>query len=109
MEISKATLDRLKARGQKAFGGSALPIGPRIGKLEGMPDVSLTVGGKPLKCSHIKILGPNEQNAEVWMNDSVTPFGIVKLVSGPEQVLLTDYGKGAKPSLKGPFTPLEVP
>lgn len=43
------------------------------------------------------------------MNDSVIPFGLVKLVSGPEQVLLTDLGKGAKPSLKGPFTPLEVP
>jgi len=109
MEINKATLDKLKARGQKAFGGSALPIGPRMGKLEGMPDESLTVAGKSLKCRHIKIVGPNDQSAEVWMSDSVTPFGLVKLVSGPEQVLLTEFGKGAKSSLKGPFTPLEVP
>jgi hypothetical protein len=109
MEINKATLDKLKARGQSAFGPSALPIGPRMGKLEAMPDESLTVSGKALKCRHIKILGPNEQTAEVWMNDSVTPFGLVKLTTGPEKVLLTEYGKGAKPSLKGPFTPLVVP
>jgi hypothetical protein len=108
MEINKFTLDKLRARGQSAFGGSALPIGPKVGKLEGMPDESLTVAGKSLKCRHVKILGPNEQTAEVWMNDSVVPFGLVKLVSGPEQVLLTDFGKGAKASLKGPFTPLAV-
>jgi len=109
MEISKATLDKLKSRGQKTFGGSALPIGPRVGKLEGLPDENVTVAGKSLKCRHIKILGLNEQSAEIWTNDAVTPLGIVKLVSGPEQILLTEFGKGAKPSLKGPFTPLEVP
>jgi hypothetical protein len=109
MEISKLNLEKLRSRGQTAFGGSALAIGPRVGKLEGMPDESVTVAGKPLKCRHIRIVGPNEQTAEVWINDSVIPFGLVKLISGPEQILLTEFGKGAKSSLKGPFKPLEVP
>jgi hypothetical protein len=109
MEISKLNLEKLRSRGQKAFGGSALAIGPKVGKLEGMPDESISVAGKSLKCRHIRIVGPNDQTAEVWINDSVIPFGLVKLISGPEQILLTEFGKGAKPSLKGPFTPLEVP
>lgn len=108
MEIDKTALEKLKARGQSAVGGQALPIGPTVGKLEGLPDETINVGGKSIKCQHIRVVGPNDQKAEVWMNDSVTPFKLVKLISGPEQVVLKDFGKGAKPLLKGPFTKLEV-
>jgi hypothetical protein len=43
------------------------------------------------------------------MNDQVVPFGVVKLVSGKESIVLEDFGKGAKPVLKGPYKKLEVP
>ena len=109
IEISKAALERLKARGDSSFGSSALPIGPRVGKLEGLPDETLKVAGKSLKCRRVKIVAPDGESADVWMNDSVAPFGLVKLVSGPEQVVLTDFGKGAAGTLKGPYMPLEVP
>lgn len=109
MQIDKATLEKLKTHGQAAFGSQATPIGPTVGKLEGMPDAEVKVGARTLKCRHIRIVGVKDQTAEVWLNDEALPLGIVKLVSGTEQVVLTDYGKGAGPSLKGPFTPLTLP
>lgn len=109
MEIDKATLDRLRKEGQKAFGGQATPIGPTVGKLEGQPDEVLEVGGRRLTCHHIRLVGPEGKSADVWLNDEVLPFGLVKLVSGTEQVVLTSFGKGAKSALKGPFTPLTLP
>lgn len=109
MEIDKPTLERLRARGQSALGGQALPIGPTVGKLETLPDETLKVGGKSLKCRHLKVVGANAQTAEVWMNDAIKPFGLVKLVSGPEQVVLTDFGKSAKSAMKGPFMKMDVP
>jgi hypothetical protein len=109
MQIDRATLEKLRSEGQSAFGGQAIPIGPTVGKLEGLPDETLTVGGHKLKCRHLKVVGREDHTAEVWLNDDIVPFGIVKLVSGTEEVVLQDYGKGAKPSLKGPFTPLSLP
>jgi len=55
------------------------------------------------------VVGAEGVEAEVWLSDEVVPFGLVKLVSGDESLVLTDFGKGARPSLKGPFIPLEVP
>lgn len=109
MQIDKATLEKLKTQGQAAFGSQATPIGPTVGKLEGMPDAEVKVGNRTLKCRHIRIVGVKDQTAEVWLNDEALPLGIVKLVSGTEQVVLTDFGTGAKPTLKGPFTPLTLP
>jgi hypothetical protein len=109
MEIDKATLDRLRQEGQKAFGSQATPIGPTVGRLEGQPDEVIEVAGKKLTCHHIRVVGPQGKSADVWLHDEVLPFGLVKLVSGPEQAILTSFGKGAKSALKGPFTPLTLP
>lgn len=108
LEISKETLVKLRTQGHKAFGGEATPIGPRVGKLDPLPDESVTAAGKNLKCRHLKVVGP-DQTAEVWLNEDVGPFELVRLKSGLEEVVLLGYGKGAKPTLKGPFTPLAVP
>jgi hypothetical protein len=108
LEIDKMTLERLRIQGQKAFGGEATAIGPRVGKLEPLPDEALAAGGKNLKCKRLKIIGP-DQTADVWFYDDVGPFGLVKLNSGTEEVVLVRYGKGAKPTIKGPFTQLAVP
>ena len=51
------------------------------GKLEPLPDETMVVAGKSLKCRHFKIVGP-DQTAEVWLNEDVGPFGLVKLKSG---------------------------
>lgn len=107
-EIDRATLAKLRTQGQGAFGGEATPIGPKAGKLEALGDETVEAGGKKLKCRHLKIVGP-DQIAEVWFNDDVGPFGLVRLRSGIEEVQLLSYGKGAKPTLKGPFTPMSVP
>ena len=108
IEISKETLLKMQTRGQKAFGGEATPIGPRIGKLEQLPEQTLVVAGKSFQCRHLKIVAP-DQAAEVWLSEDAGPFGLVKLKSGLEEVVLLACGTGANPTLKGPFTPLAVP
>ncbi len=108
LEISRATLEKLKARGQQAFGKPALPIGPTVGKIQALPDETLQVGGHSLKCQHIKVVGAGGQSAEAWINEEIVPFGLVKLVSGEESVVLLDYGKGAKPSLTGQASQVTV-
>ncbi len=109
LEIDKDTLIKLRTEGNEAFGGQASSIGPTVGKLAGMPKETIEVNGRKLTCRHLKVLGPHGQEAEVWMNDQVVPFGVVKLVSGKESIVLEDFGKGAKPVLKGPYKKLEVP
>jgi hypothetical protein len=109
MEMDRATLERLRTRGQKLFGGTAAPIGPTFGKLEGLPDESVEVGGRALKCRHLRVVDPEGKSAEVWLNDDVVPFGIVRLVSGDDSVVLQAYGKGAKATVKGPFVRMDVP
>ena len=109
MQIDRATLEKLRTQGQSAFGGQATPIGPTVGKLEGLPDETLQVNGKGLKCRHLRVVAPDDHSAEVWLDEDVAPFALVKLVSGPEEVRLLAFGSGAKPTLKGPFTPLTVP
>jgi hypothetical protein len=109
VELDRAALERLLRQGGRAFGPSALSIGPRMGKLEGLPDEAVTVGKRKVSCRHLKVVGAEGVEAEVWLSDEVVPFGLVKLVSGDESLVLTDFGKGARPSLKGPFIPLEVP
>jgi hypothetical protein len=108
LELDRTTLGRLRSRGQGAFGGEATPIGPKVGKLEALGEEKIVVGGKSLKCRRLKIIGP-DQTAEVWLSEDVGPFGLVKLKSGLEEVVLQSFGRGAKPSLKGPFTPMSVP
>jgi hypothetical protein len=108
LELDRSTLMKLRTQGQGAFGGEATPIGPRVGKLEPMADEPVAVGNKNLKCRHLKIVGP-DQIAEVWLNGDASPLGLVRLRSGIEEVVLLSFGKGAKPSLKGPFTPMSVP
>ena len=109
MEIDKATLERLKREGQGFFGKeSATAIGPTVGKLHGLPDEAITVGKRKLTCKHLKVVGMDGREAEVWLHDEATPLGIVKLTSGGESVLLKDFGTGAKPKVKGPFKRLEV-
>lgn len=109
VELDRAALERLLRQGGRAFGPSALSIGPRMGKLEGLPDETVTVGKRRIPCRRLKVVGAEGAEAEVWLSDEVVPFGLVKLVSGDESLVLTDFGKGARPSLKGPFIPLEVP
>lgn len=109
VELDRAALERLVKQGGRAFGPSALSIGPRVGKLEGLPDETLAVGKRKVPCRHLKVKGAEGEEAEVWIADEVVPFGLVKLVCGEESLVLTDFGKGARPSLKGPVLPLEVP
>jgi hypothetical protein len=108
LEISRATLVKLTTRGQRAFGGEATAIGPKVGKLEQLPEETVVVAEKNLRCRHLRIVAP-DQTAEVWLSDDAGPFGLVKLKSGLEEVVLLACGMGAKPTLKGPFTPLAVP
>lgn len=108
IEISRATLEKLKAQGQQAFGRPALPIGPTVGKLQALADETIQVAGHSLKCQHIRVVGQDEQSSEAWINEEIVPFGLVKLVSGEESVILLDYGKGAKPALAGQAVPLSV-
>jgi hypothetical protein len=109
MEIDKPTLERLKQKGMGFFGtGNTTAIGPTFGKLQGMPDETLTVGKKKFPCKHLKVVGTDGREAEVWLHDDVSPFSIVKLVSGTESVVLKEFGVGAKPKVKGPFKRLDV-
>jgi len=109
VEFDREALARLKKLDPSAFGGSAaVPIGPTMGRLQGLPDEALEVGRRKLRCTHIKVVGESRE-AEVWIHNEVTPFAIVKLVSGSEEVLLTDYGKGAESRIQGSVTPFELP
>ncbi len=108
MELNRATLEKLKAQGQQAFGRPALPIGPTLGKLQALADETVVVGGRSLRCQHIRIVGKDDKSAEAWIQEEVAPFGLVKLLSGEEQVLLLDFGKGAKPTLTGTPVPVTV-
>lgn len=109
MEIDKETLERLRQKGLGFFGREgATAIGPTVGKLHGLPDETLAVGRKKLACKHLKVIGVDGRESEVWLNDEATPLSIVKLVSGSESVVLKDFGTGAKPKVKGPFKRLEV-
>lgn len=109
VELNRAALERLLKQRGGAFGPSALSIGPRMGKLEGLPEETVVVGKRKIPCRRLKVVGAEGEEAEVWLSDDVIPFGLVKLVSGDEALVLTDFGKGARPLLKGPFIPLEVP
>lgn len=109
MEIDRATLEQLKQKGLAFFGsGSTTAIGPTVGKLQGLHDETLTVDKKKLACKRLKVVGTDGREAEVWLHDDAVPFGIVKLVSGSESVVLKQYGTGAKPKVVGPFKRLEV-
>jgi hypothetical protein len=109
MEIDRETLRSLKAQGQQALGRPARPIGPTVGKLQPMPDEVLEVSGRKIKCQHMVIAGAEGKSAEAWVSDEVAPFGLVKLLSGEEKVLLLDFGTGAKPALAGKAVPLTLP
>lgn len=104
IEIDKQTLGKLKASQQSV--STAFGIGPTTGKLQGMPDEKVQVGAKTLACSRVKLVSQDGRSADVWLNEDVSPFGVVKLLSGEESLTLLDSGKDAKPRLLGPATPL---
>lgn len=104
IEIDKATLDRMKESQQSV--STAFGIGPTTGKLQGMPDEKVQVGTRTLSCSRVKLVSQDGRSADVWLNEEVTPFGVVKLTSDKESLTLVDSGKDAKPRLLGPATPL---
>lgn len=108
IEIDKDTLERLRRERQSVLGQNAVPIGPTIGKLKSLPSETLKIKGHLLRCSHIKIIGKDGDSAEAWISREVPPFGLVKLVSGDDKVVLKDFGKGAKPTLTGPVKKLVV-
>jgi len=108
MEIDREVLKKLKAQGQQALGRPALPIGPTVGKLQPMPDETVQVGKRSLKCQHMVVSGSDGKTAEAWICEEVVPFGLVKLVSGDEKVVLTDLGTGALPTLAGKAIPLTL-
>jgi len=107
-EIDREVLKKLKAQGQQALGRPALPIGPTVGKLQPMPDETIQVGKHSLKCQHMIVAGPEGKTAEAWIHEGVAPFGLVKLISGDEKVVLTDFGTGAVPTLAGKAIPLTL-
>lgn len=108
MEIDRDTLRKLAAQGGDAFGSSARPIGPTVGKLHPGPDEVVEVAGRPVVCQRMTVVAADGREAQVWISEKVTPFGIVKLVSGEERVLLQDFGTGAKPALSGKAVPLRL-
>ncbi|MEW5764185.1 MAG: hypothetical protein ACOYXN_12640 [Acidobacteriota bacterium] len=109
VEIDRAALERLRQQGGDRFGREAAAIGPTFGRLEALPEEKVKVGRKTLLCRRLRIVAEEGRSAEVWLSDEVSPFGLVRLSSGEEEVTLTDFGKGAKPSLAGPFLRFEVP
>ncbi len=109
VEIDRAALERLRQQGGDWFGQKASAIGPTFGRLEALPEEKVKVGRRTLVCRRLRIVAEEGRYAEVWLSDEVAPFGLVRLASGEEEVALTDFGKGAKPSLTGPFLRFEVP
>ncbi|MEW6756615.1 MAG: hypothetical protein AB1347_00180 [Acidobacteriota bacterium] len=109
VEIDRAALERLRQQGGDRFGQRAAAIGPTFGRLEALPEEKVKVGRRTLVCRRLRIVAEEGRSAEVWLSDEVAPFGVVRLASGEEEVALTDFGKGAKPSLAGPFLRFEVP
>lgn len=109
VEIDRAALERLRQQGRDLFGQKAAAIGPTFGRLEALPEEKVKVGRRNIDCRRLRIVAEEGRSAEVWLSDEVAPFGLVRLVSGEEEVTLTDFGKGAKPTLTGPFLRFEVP
>lgn len=61
MEINKFTLDKLKARGQSAFGGSALPIGPKMESSRACRTRASRWPASPSSAATSKSLGPTNK------------------------------------------------
>ncbi|MFB3850518.1 MAG: hypothetical protein ACE14Q_01185 [Acidobacteriota bacterium] len=104
IEITKETLEKMK-NAQKSASVST-GIGPTIGKIQSLPNETLKVGSETYDCQRIKLISSDDRFADIWINEKVSPFGIVKLISGDESLILIDAGKGAKPRLLGNATPL---
>jgi len=104
IEITKETLEKMKKR-QKNVAVSSC-IGPNTGKIQSLPNETLKIGNNTYDCQRITLISPENKTAEIWVNEKVCPFGIVKLISQDESLILVDAGKGAKPRLLGTATPL---
>lgn len=108
IELDRDTLQKLARQGGGSFGVAAKPIGPISGKLHPKADEVLEVAGKKITCQHMVVISPDGKEGEVWINEEVAPFGLVKLVSGEEKIELLDFGKGAKPVVTGTPVPLRL-
>ena len=51
--------------------------------------------GEEIEAQHFSV-GVGDAQAEVWLNDSVRPMGIVKMVSAEGELLLQRFGVGGK-------------
>jgi len=106
IEIDKATLDKM--RKMQKINQSFQSVGPPRGKIQTLPNEKIKVGKKSYNCSRIKLVGEEGRSADIWTNDEVVPFGIVKLISGNESLVLLDSGKDAKMKLSGDVKPLVI-
>ncbi len=104
IEITKETLEKMK-KSQKSVPTSA-GIGPNIGKIKSLPNETVKIGKKTYDCQRIILISPDGKTADIWINEKVSPFGIVKLISGNESLILIEAGKNAKPRLLLEATPL---
>lgn len=106
IEIDKETLNKMK-QSQKIT-PSFSSFGPSSGKIHLLKNEKVKVGDKNLECQRIKLEGESGSYANIWLNDNVLPFGVVKLVSENESLMLIDYGSGAKMKLEGKVVPLVI-
>lgn len=104
IEISKEILEKMKKR--QPHSDTSSSIGPTTGKIQSLPNETVKIGNITYNCQRINLISPENKTAEIWINEKVSPFGIVKLIFGNESLILIDSGKGAKPRLLGTATPL---
>lgn len=104
IEISKEMLEKLKRKQRST--PPTTGIGPSVGKIQSLPNETVKIGNQTYDCQRIKLISLDNKIADIWISEKVSPFGIVKLISGDESLILIDAGKGAKPRLFGNATPL---
>jgi hypothetical protein len=90
-------------------GAMEMPFGPNQGKNQSMQDTlnewhsigteSVTVPAGTFSCEHWK---NDKNNSEVWTNDKVTPFGMVKEVSPNNTMVLTRILTDMPDQITGP-------
>ena len=100
IEITQETLEKMKKMQQST--PISTGIGPVKGKIQSLPNETVKVGNINYDCQRIKLISPENKTADIWISDKVCPFGIVKLLSSDEYLILIDSGKDSKPKLLGP-------
>lgn len=97
IKITKEVLQKLLKK-ENVFKKSS-SIGPSAGKIKTLEDENIKVKDKNIRCKRLKLISLDGKEADIWLNENVIPFGVVKLTSNDESLILEDFGNGAKPTL----------